>query len=129
MRLVIADESPVFTRGLSYLLPMIIGRPVDVVATTDDASAVAATVARHDPDLAVVSLGLAEPGGVRDRRDASRQPAGARGRDGRARSRGPASARPAQRRHRLPGQDRPAGGTGIGAHRRRERLDGDPAPG
>jgi DNA-binding NarL/FixJ family response regulator len=65
MRLVIADESPVFTRGLSLLLPAVSGRQVEVVASTDDASAVAATVRRHDPDVAVVSLGLSEPGGVR----------------------------------------------------------------
>lgn len=65
MRLVIADESPLFVRGLSLLMPAISGRDVHVVAQTDDASAVAESVRRHRPDLVVVSLELPEPGGVR----------------------------------------------------------------
>jgi two-component system, NarL family, nitrate/nitrite response regulator NarL len=65
MRIVVADESPMFTRGLSLLLPAVSDRRVDVTASTDDAASAAAVVRRSAPDLALISLGLAEPGGLR----------------------------------------------------------------
>jgi DNA-binding NarL/FixJ family response regulator len=65
MRIVVADESPMFTRGLTLLLPAVSERRVDVTASTDDAAATAAVVRRSAPDLALISLGLAEPGGLR----------------------------------------------------------------
>ena len=65
MRIVVADESPMFMRGLSLLLPAVSERRVDVTATTDDAAAAAAVVRRSAPDLALISLGLTEPGGLR----------------------------------------------------------------
>jgi DNA-binding NarL/FixJ family response regulator len=65
MRIVVADESPMFTRGLSMLLPAVSDGRVEVTASTDDAAATAAVVRRSAPDLALISLGLAEPGGLR----------------------------------------------------------------
>jgi DNA-binding NarL/FixJ family response regulator len=65
MRIVVADESPMFTRGLSLLLPAVSELRVDVTASTEDAAAAAAIVRRSAPDLALISLGLAEPGGLR----------------------------------------------------------------
>ncbi|HKG52135.1 MAG TPA: response regulator transcription factor [Actinomycetales bacterium] len=65
MRIVVADESRMFTRGLSLLLPAVSDRRVEVAATTDDAAAAAAVVRRAAPDLALISLGLTEPGGLR----------------------------------------------------------------
>jgi len=65
MRIVVADESPMFTRGLSLLLPAVSDRAVEVAASTDDAAAAAAVVRRSAPDLALISLGLTEPGGMR----------------------------------------------------------------
>src|SRR3954468_7826482 len=65
MRIVVADESPMFTRGLSLLLPPVSERRGDVTASTDDAPSAAAVVRRSAPDLALISLGLAEPGGLR----------------------------------------------------------------
>jgi two-component system, NarL family, nitrate/nitrite response regulator NarL len=65
MRIVVADESPMFARGLSLLLPAVSDRRVAVAASTEDAAAAAAVVRRSSPDLALISLGLSEPGGLR----------------------------------------------------------------
>ena len=65
MRLVVVDDSPMFTRGLALLLPAVSDQRVQVVAATDDAAAAAALVHRCEPDLALVNLVLPPPGGVR----------------------------------------------------------------
>jgi DNA-binding NarL/FixJ family response regulator len=65
MRLVVVDDSPMFTRGLALLLPAVSDQRVEVVAATDDAAAAAALVHRWEPDLALVNLVLPPPGGVR----------------------------------------------------------------
>ena len=62
---VVVDDHPLFSRGLSLLLPPVSGGRVRVVATTDDASAGAALVRRHHADVAVVDLHMPPPGGVR----------------------------------------------------------------
>ncbi|HXV92440.1 MAG TPA: response regulator transcription factor, partial [Pseudonocardia sp.] len=54
-----------FRRGLELLLPAVSGDRGHVVATTDAAGAAAGLARRHQPDLALVDLGLAPPGGVR----------------------------------------------------------------
>ncbi|SFO08411.1 two component transcriptional regulator, LuxR family [Geodermatophilus obscurus] len=62
---VVVDDHPLFSRGLSLLLPGVSEGRVRVVATTDDASAAAAMVRRHHADVAVVDLHMPPPGGVR----------------------------------------------------------------
>ncbi len=62
---VVVDDHPLFSRGLSLLLPGVSEGRVRVVATTDDASAAAALVRRHHADVAVVDLHMPPPGGVR----------------------------------------------------------------
>jgi two-component system, NarL family, nitrate/nitrite response regulator NarL len=62
---VVIDDHPLFSRGLSLLLPPVSGGRVRVVGTTDDASAGAALVRRHHADVAVVDLHMPPPGGVR----------------------------------------------------------------
>ena len=62
---VVIDDHPLFSRGLSMLLPPVSGGRVQVVGTTDDASAGAALVRRHHADVAVVDLHMPPPGGVR----------------------------------------------------------------
>jgi DNA-binding NarL/FixJ family response regulator len=65
VRLALVADQPLFTRGLELLLPAVTQSRVRVVATTADASQASAVVLRHRPDLAVVDLALAEPGGLR----------------------------------------------------------------
>ena len=62
---VVIDDHPLFSRGLSLLLPPVSDGRVRVVGTTDDASAGAALVRRHHADVAVVDLHMPPPGGVR----------------------------------------------------------------
>jgi DNA-binding NarL/FixJ family response regulator len=62
---VVIDDHPLFSRGLSLLLPPVSGGRVQVVGTTEDASAGAALVRRHHADVAVVDLHMPPPGGVR----------------------------------------------------------------
>jgi DNA-binding NarL/FixJ family response regulator len=62
---VVVDDHPLFTRGLSLLLPQVSGGRVRVVGTTDDASAAAALVGRERADVAVVDVQMPPPGGVR----------------------------------------------------------------
>ncbi|MFG1866494.1 response regulator [Micromonospora arborensis] len=65
MRLVVADDHPLFVRGLELLLPITTGGRAQVVASTGDAAAAAALVSRCHPDLALVDLHLPAPGGIR----------------------------------------------------------------
>ena len=62
---VVIDDHPLFSRGLSLLLPGLSRGQVRVVGTTDDASAAAALVRRHHADVAVVDLHMPPPGGTR----------------------------------------------------------------
>jgi two-component system nitrate/nitrite response regulator NarL len=62
---VVIDDHPLFSRGLSLLLPGLSGGQVRVVGMTDDASAAAALVRRHHADVAVVDLHMPPPGGTR----------------------------------------------------------------
>ena len=59
------DDHPLFTRGLSLLLPEVSHGRVRVVGTTDDASAAAALVQRARADVAVVDVQMPPPGGMR----------------------------------------------------------------
>jgi two-component system, NarL family, nitrate/nitrite response regulator NarL len=65
VRVLVVDPQPLFSRGLALLLPAVSGNAVRVVAHTDAADAAAGLVRRHLPDLALVDLGLAPPGGLR----------------------------------------------------------------
>ena len=65
MDVVVIDDHPLFSRGLSLLLPGLSAGRVRVVGTTDDASAAAALVRRHHADVAIVDLHMPPPGGTR----------------------------------------------------------------
>jgi DNA-binding NarL/FixJ family response regulator len=62
---IVVDDHPLFTRGLSLLLPEVSDGRVRVVGTTDDASAAAALVQRERADVAVVDVQMPPPGGSR----------------------------------------------------------------
>jgi DNA-binding NarL/FixJ family response regulator len=62
---IVVDDHPLFTRGLSLLLPDVSDGRVRVVGTTDDASAAAALVQRFRADVAVVDVQMPPPGGSR----------------------------------------------------------------
>jgi two-component system nitrate/nitrite response regulator NarL len=62
---IVVDDHPLFTRGLSMLLPAVSAGGVRVVGTTDDASAAAALVQRFRADVAVVDVQMPPPGGTR----------------------------------------------------------------
>jgi two-component system nitrate/nitrite response regulator NarL len=62
---IVVDDHPLFTRGLSLLLPEVSEGRVHVVGTTDDASAAAALVQRFRADVAVVDVQMPPPGGTR----------------------------------------------------------------
>ena len=62
---ILVDDHPLFTRGLSLLLPEVSHGRVRVVGTTDDASAAAALVQRARADVAVVDVQMPPPGGMR----------------------------------------------------------------
>src|SRR3954451_19385389 len=62
---IVVDDHPLFTRGLSLLLPEVSDGRVRVVGTTDDASAAAALVQRFRADVAVVDVQMPPPGGAR----------------------------------------------------------------
>jgi DNA-binding NarL/FixJ family response regulator len=62
---IVVDDHPLFTRGLSLLLPEVSHGRVRVVGTTDDASAAAALVQRARADVAVVDVQMPPPGGMR----------------------------------------------------------------
>lgn len=59
----VVDDHPLFSHGLSLLLPPVSGGRVRVVGTTDDAVAAAALVRRAHADLALVDLAMPPPGG------------------------------------------------------------------
>ncbi len=65
MSVIVVDDHPLFTRGLSLLLPEVSGGVVRVVGTTDDASAAAALAQRTQADLAVIDVQMPPPGGAR----------------------------------------------------------------
>jgi DNA-binding NarL/FixJ family response regulator len=65
VRLLVVDPQPLFSRGLELLLPAVSDDRVQVVARTELAESAAGLVRRHEPDLALVDLGLGPPGGVR----------------------------------------------------------------
>ncbi|TFV64860.1 UNVERIFIED_ORG: response regulator transcription factor [Bacillus sp. AZ43] len=65
MDVVVIDDHPLFSRGLSLLLPGLSDGRVRVVGTTDDASAAAALVRRNHADVAIVDLHMPPPGGTR----------------------------------------------------------------
>jgi DNA-binding NarL/FixJ family response regulator len=65
MRLCVVDDSPMFTRGLELLLPAVSEQRIQVVGSTDEASAAAALVHRAQPDLTLVNLVMPAPGGLR----------------------------------------------------------------
>jgi two-component system nitrate/nitrite response regulator NarL len=62
---IVVDDHPLFTRGLSLLLPEVSDGSVTVAGTTDDASAAAALVQRTRADVAVVDVQMPPPGGSR----------------------------------------------------------------
>jgi DNA-binding NarL/FixJ family response regulator len=62
---IVVDDHPLFTRGLTLLLPEVSDGRVRVVGTTDDASAAAALVQRERADVAVVDVQMPPPGGSR----------------------------------------------------------------
>jgi two-component system nitrate/nitrite response regulator NarL len=62
---IVVDDHPLFTRGLTLLLPEVSGGRVRVVGTTEDASAAAALVQRSRADVAVVDVQMPPPGGTR----------------------------------------------------------------
>jgi len=62
---ILVDDHPLFTRGLSLLLPEVSGGRIRVVAVTEDASAAAALVQRSRADVAVVDVQMPPPGGAR----------------------------------------------------------------
>jgi two-component system nitrate/nitrite response regulator NarL len=62
---IVVDDHPLFSRGLSLLLPEVSDGAVRVVGTTDDASAAAALVQRTQADVAVVDVQMPPPGGTR----------------------------------------------------------------
>jgi DNA-binding NarL/FixJ family response regulator len=63
--LIVVDDHPLFTRGLSLLLPVVSEGRVRVIGTTDDASAAAALVQRTRADVAVIDVQMPPPGGAR----------------------------------------------------------------
>ncbi len=65
MDVIVVDDHPLFTRGLTLLLPEVSDGRVRVVGTTDDASAAAALVQRERADVAVVDVQMPPPGGSR----------------------------------------------------------------
>jgi two-component system nitrate/nitrite response regulator NarL len=65
VRVLVIDQQPLFSRGLALLLPAVSDDHVQVVASTDLATEAAGLARAHRPDLALVDLGLAPPGGVR----------------------------------------------------------------
>jgi DNA-binding NarL/FixJ family response regulator len=65
VEVIVVDDHPLFTRGLSLLLPAVSEGRVRVVGTTDDASAAAALVQRFRADVAVVDVQMPPPGGTR----------------------------------------------------------------
>jgi DNA-binding NarL/FixJ family response regulator len=65
VEVIVVDDHPLFTRGLSLLLPEVSEGRVRVVGTTDDASAAAALVQRFRADVAVVDVQMPPPGGTR----------------------------------------------------------------
>ncbi|CAA9280526.1 MAG: hypothetical protein AVDCRST_MAG41-3544 [uncultured Corynebacteriales bacterium] len=65
VRIALVDDRPLFSRGLTLLLPAVTAERVQVAGTTDDATAAAGLVRRCQPDLVVVDLALPAPGGLR----------------------------------------------------------------
>lgn len=64
VRLVLVDHQTLFTRGLALLISSVSDSRVTVVASTSDGSLAPELVRQHGANLAVVDLGLREPGGL-----------------------------------------------------------------
>jgi len=65
VRVLVVDPQPLFSRGLELLLPAVSDDRVQVCGSTDAAESAAGLARRHQPDLVLVDLGLAPPGGIR----------------------------------------------------------------
>jgi two-component system, NarL family, nitrate/nitrite response regulator NarL len=65
VRVLVVDPQPLFSRGLELLLPAVSEGRVQVCGSTDAAGSAAGLARRHSPDLVLVDLGLAPPGGIR----------------------------------------------------------------
>ncbi|SDM17901.1 response regulator transcription factor [Allokutzneria albata] len=63
MRLAVIDTEPTFAKGLE-MLAAAPDAPIDLVASTDSASAAVRLVSEARPDVVVVDLGLAPPGAL-----------------------------------------------------------------
>jgi two-component system, NarL family, nitrate/nitrite response regulator NarL len=64
VRVLVVDRHPIFSRGLQETLPAVSDDQVRVVASTAVAESAAALVHGHLPDVALVDLDLAPPGGL-----------------------------------------------------------------
>jgi two-component system, NarL family, nitrate/nitrite response regulator NarL len=64
IRAVVVDQQPLFCRDLEEVLPAVSNDQVRVVASTDRAVSAPVLVRRHLPDVALVGLDLAPPGGL-----------------------------------------------------------------
>lgn len=76
-RLVLVDGHPLYREGLETLLGAV-GDGLQVIASTSDAAVALAVVRRDRPDLAVVDVEMAPPGGLDAVRALVGGPAGAR---------------------------------------------------
>lgn len=65
VRVALVNDQPLFTRGLTLLLPAVTDSRVRIVATTNDGSLASGLVRRVRPDLALVDLAIPDPGGLR----------------------------------------------------------------
>jgi two-component system, NarL family, nitrate/nitrite response regulator NarL len=64
IRVVVVDQQPLFCRDLEEVLPAVSDDQVRVVASTVQAAFAPVLVRRHIPDVALVDLDLAPPGGL-----------------------------------------------------------------
>jgi two-component system nitrate/nitrite response regulator NarL len=64
VRVLVVDRHPMFSRGLQEMLPAVSDDHVRVVASTDTAATAPTLVRGHQPDVALVDLDLAPPGGL-----------------------------------------------------------------
>jgi two-component system, NarL family, nitrate/nitrite response regulator NarL len=64
IRVLVVDQQPGFCRDLEEVLPVVSDDQVRVVASTDQAAFAPVLVRRHVPDVALIDLDLAPPGGL-----------------------------------------------------------------